>query len=60
MYVDIYNQFPFELKVMMANGIEMEYIWEGNKVTVRTKNEVAIAEDGKGGYLIAERINDNP
>lgn len=41
---------------MVASGVEMEYIWEGNKVTVKTKNRIAIAEDGKGGYLIAERI----
>lgn len=53
----IYNQLPFEMKLMIAKGVEMEYKYnyEDNKVTVKTKNKVGITWNEKDGYIIAER-----
>lgn len=59
LYTELFNKLPLKMQLMIVNGVEMEYAFNYKTCTVnvKTKNKVGFAEDGKGGYFIAERIS---
>ncbi len=51
-----YNDLPFAMKLAIAAGVQIEYIFEDDKITVKTKNHVSIQYDKEKGWIVAERV----